>query len=101
MSNQEVSRSEDVKYGRTTVGTSAVPISIRFTGDETEKLRRGFLVKAAPDNSATIFLGGPTVTAEDGMPLLPGESLSIPADKPWLIYAISTDSDQALAWIGD
>jgi hypothetical protein len=74
VSNQEVSRSEDVKYGRTTVGTSAVPISIRFTGDETEKLRRGFLVKAAPDNSATIFLGGPTVTAEDGMPLLPGHS---------------------------
>jgi hypothetical protein len=101
MSFQEVSRSEDVKYGRVTVGLTAVPLSIPITTDQTGRLCRGCLVKAASTNTQPIFVGGPTVSSIDGFPVEPGAALVLPIDRPDRIFVISTDDGQTSAWIGD
>jgi len=89
------------KHGQTTVGVAIVQVielaNVTFT--------KGILLRAAGDNDPTpntnvIWVGGPAVTANDGMPLAPGETLSLPLENGSRLYAISTAADQKLAWIG-
>jgi hypothetical protein len=56
-------------------------------------------------NTAPIWLGNAKVTANmeietGGFPLVPGSSIFIPAEFLKELYAISTQADQNLAWLG-
>ena len=97
---KEVSRTEDLRYGRRTVGTSATTLAERITTDSTGKTFRGVLIKCDANNTSPVYVGGVTVSAADGFPIQPGEFLELPVDDPSLIYVISDDSDQLIAWIG-
>lgn len=56
--------------------------------------QRGVLVKAGKNNTGDIWLGGAGVTADaadgtSGVPITPGESLTVPVNDPTAIYAIA------------
>jgi hypothetical protein len=97
---KEVSRSEDLIYGVTQVGTEAVQVCGPVSSDATGKLQRGLLIYADSGNSATVYVGGPTVSTATGMPIKPDRFLEMPIDDPSKIYLISSDTDQSVRWIG-
>jgi hypothetical protein len=101
---KETSPAGDLKYGNTTVGTSAVQVS-----PNSVELVRGLLLRSpgAADsvpNTDIIYIGLASVTADSsatgGMPLVPGGILELPVDDPSLIYAISGTPGQNLNWLG-
>ena len=63
----------------------------------------GVTVKAAADNSGTIYIGNSDVTAgstaaTDGFPLEPGESITLPVSNSNLLYAIGSANNQKVFW---
>lgn len=88
------------RHGQKIVGVTLVQIiEIRFT------FAKGILLRAAGDNDPVpntnvIWIGGPAVTPDDGMPLAPGETMTIPLEDGTRLYAISTAADQKIAWLG-
>ena len=63
----------------------------------------GVLVKAYTGNSAAVYVGGSTVTADTtaatgGYPLAAGESVGVPCRNATEIYIVGTGTD-GVAWI--
>jgi len=63
----------------------------------------GVTVKAAVDNTDTVYIGNSDVTAgttaaTDGFPLEPGESITLPVNNPNLLYAIGAAANQKVFW---
>lgn len=59
----------------------------------------------ANPNTATIWLGGEGVTANQGIetggfPLVPGSALFLPAEFANSLYVISASASQILTWLG-
>lgn len=95
----------DVAHSWVEVGATRVKISaIGYP------LLKGILIHAPGStypgggNDATIWIGGPGVTADaevtGGIPLAPGTSLFLAVTSADKLWAVSTDADQLLAWIG-
>lgn len=88
------------QYGQTDVGLAAAKIiegKVRFA--------KGVLLRSPGSNDPTpntdiIWVGRANVTTSTGMPLAPGESLTLPVDNGDDLYAISTTASQRLAWLG-
>lgn len=64
---------------------------------------QGVIVKAHKENSATIYVGASTVTADytaatGGYPLEPGESVGVPTQDASTVYVRGATGD-AVAWI--
>jgi hypothetical protein len=95
---RETSPTHYVFHGRTIVGTEAIPICPKFPTN------RNVLLRAKPTNTAVIYIGLVNVAADDsesvGFPMEPGFNLTVPIDDPSQVYAISSDVDQILYWIG-
>lgn len=95
----------DLFTGHTVVGVSRV----RVVTADFEGMLKGILIRAPGSgdptpNTASIWVGGNGVTADSstnsgGMPLPPGESLFIPAERLNKLFVISTAADQDLAWM--
>ena len=88
------------RNGQKTVGINAVKIT-----ETNHEFVKGILLRAAGDNDPTpntnvIWIGGPYVTSSDGMPLAPGETMTLPLETAENLYAISTAASQNLAWWG-
>lgn len=94
---QETSPANDLKHGHIPVGTETVRLCHSFI------TRRGVLLRADSENTANVYVGnGPNIDTggeNGGMPLPPGTSLFIPIDDPSVLYVVSTDTDQDLAWM--
>jgi hypothetical protein len=77
----------------TTVGVTAIPIPASPLAG-----RATMLVQASPTNTANIYLGASTVTADTaatgGIMLLPGQSIPISLAAAVILYAISTVAGQ-------
>lgn len=63
----------------------------------------GVTVKAAVDNTDTVYIGNSDVTAgttaaTDGFPLEPGESITLPVNNSNLLYAIGAAANQKVFW---
>lgn len=76
----------------------------RLTEPSPALVTRGVVVRASRLNSGTIFLGGRSVTdfggAAPGMPVEPGESITIPVRDPASLWLVSDSLiDQQVAWI--
>lgn len=89
-----------IQYGQIVVGVTAVRIV-----DTDKTFTRGILLRAAGvndpiPNTNVIWVGGSTVTPSDGMPIAPGEALTVPLAQGQNLYAVSTLADQKLAWLG-
>jgi len=61
------------------------------------------LIKASPNNSADVYIGNSTVTADgtdatDGLPLSAGEAVTIRGVDPSNVYARSTVAGQKVYW---
>ena len=89
-----------IYYGQVTVGVAAVRVV-----DTDKSFTRGILLRAAGandpvPNTDVIWIGNSTVTPSAGMPIAPGESLTVPLAQGSNLYAISTSADQNLAWLG-
>lgn len=87
-------------YGQKLVGAGVVQIM-----SIDPKFVKGIVLRAAGDNdpvpnTAPIWVGGPTVATNTGMPLAPGETLSLPLERGGDLYAISTTANQSIAWLG-
>ncbi len=107
MEVKETSPAGDLRYGHTTVGTIAKPVT-----PNSVKLVRGVLLRAPGPNDLTpnmdvIYVGLKSVTCTgdvgsqtDGLPIIPGGAVELPIDDPSLIYAISNTPSQDLAWMG-
>jgi hypothetical protein len=87
------------------IGVTAVKINdIGFRFIKGILLRAPGTVDPTP-NTATIWIGSPSVTADmavetGGFPLPPGASIFIPTEFLNGLHAISTQADQNLAWLG-
>ncbi len=104
---KETSPAQDLKYGHTTVGPTALPVT-----PNSVQLVRGILLRAPGPNDLVpnidvIYVGLKSVTcsgsvgsATDGLPILPGGAVELPVDDPSKIYAISNTAGQDLAWMG-
>lgn len=87
--------------GQITVGVTAVQIPATELAHDNQ---RGILIKAygANDtvlNTVPVFIGNAQVTVDDGFPLAPGESVTIPITGDDAIYAVASVSSQKIAWI--
>jgi hypothetical protein len=92
-------------HGHKSVGTS--PTKIIVPG---YKFIKGIVLRAPGDNdpvsnNAPIWIGRADVTANSneaagGMPIAPGESLTLPLESGKDLYAISNTANQDIAWIG-
>jgi hypothetical protein len=88
------------KHGQQNVGTEMVRIiEVNFTFLKYLLLRTPGANDPVP-NTNMIWIGGPGVTPNDGMPIAPGETLKLPLENGKRLYAVSTAADQKLAWIG-
>lgn len=90
----------DFRHGQTLVGASAVQIA-----NYPATLVQGVVLRAAgasdpTPNTDTIWVGKATVGTGNGMPISPGETMSIPVEDMSQLYAISTSANQSLAWWG-
>lgn len=74
----------------TAVRLAATPIA---TGTEA---KQGIILQADSGNSGTIYVGGPTVTAANGIQLPAGASTTVPVGDPYFIFAIASASSQTL-----
>lgn len=87
-------------YGQTTVGAAAVQV---ITVARRDKYVKGILLRAVGDNdpvpnTAPIWVGDANVTANSGMAIAPGETMSLPLESGEKLYAISNTANQVLAW---
>jgi len=87
-------------YGQELVGALAVQIiGIGY------KFMKGVILRAAGDNDpvsnvAPVWIGDADVTVNTGIPLAPGETLTLPIENCDELYAISTSANQSIAWMG-
>lgn len=63
----------------------------------------GVTVKSDPTNTDTVWIGNSDVTAgttaaTDGIPLEPGESITLPVNNPNLLYAIGSSANNKVYW---
>ena len=84
---------------KSSIGTSAVQIS-----STSVVASSGVTLRSALANSATIYIGPSTVTANtaaatNGIPLNPGESINMPLNNLNLLYAIATATGQEIFWM--
>lgn len=84
---------------KSSIGTSAVQIS-----STSVVASSGITIRSALANSATIYIGPSGVTANtaaatDGIPLNPGESISMPLNNLNLLYVIATATGQEIFWM--
>jgi len=94
-----------LKHGHAVVGATAAKLTLLDF-----PCMKGVLLRApgADDpvpNTAPIWIGSSAVTADSdpgtgGIPILPGESFSLPIDNPTDAWVVSTAADQDLAWLG-
>lgn len=59
----------------------------------TKVLKAGLILKADKDNTDDVWIGGPAVAVDDGLPLEPGESFPFSIENANLMYYIGTASD--------
>jgi len=88
------------RFGYKLVGVAPVQII-----DDGHRFVKGILLRAAGDNDpvsnvAPIWIGDSTVNITVGMPLAPGETLTLPLENCDDLYAVSSVADQNIAWMG-
>lgn len=91
---------QQFQHGQKLISTSAVRII-----DIDSRFVKGILLRSAGDNDPTpnvdtIWIGRSNVTANDGMPISPGETMTVPLESGANLYAISTSANQSIAWLG-
>lgn len=78
----------------------AVPsVTAEAVGDATSpEPVTGFIVKAPAANAAGsyVYIGGPSVTTADGLPLEPGESIFLPVHRCAGLYCLGSEADLEL-----
>lgn len=88
-------------YGRKSeIGTIAVPLT-----DRRGRFRRGLLIKAGALNTAPVYVGNSTVTADsndetDGFELSAKESILAEVEDPRDVFVISKGTGQKVFWVG-
>ncbi len=87
--------------GQVAVGVSAVKIPVAALANNNQ---RGILIKAygASDtaaNTVPVFIGNAQITVDDGFPLGPGESVTVPVTGEDAVYVVASASSQKIAWI--
>jgi hypothetical protein len=87
----------NLRHGSVLVGFVPIPLA------EESRLYSGLRLVASLDNTGPIFISPRDVVATDGQlqgyPLRPGDSLELQIDSPRL-FAVATDYQQTLDWIG-
>jgi hypothetical protein len=91
---------KEYRVGQLTVGATAVKIPMAVLSDNNQ---RGVLIKAygANDtalNTVPVFVGNAQVTVDDGFPLGPGESATLPVTGEDELYAVASAASQKIAW---
>lgn len=94
----------ELQHGHATAGTIRSRLTeLDFT------VYKGVLVRCPGGSDPTpntdpIWIGGAGVTADSGatggIPILPGDAIFIPIDKPNFLWVVSTAADQDIAWMG-
>jgi len=88
----------DMKYGRVTVGAEAVQLA------NPTKLYCNIVVFADRENTSRVFFGNRDALQSagplGGIPIHPGENVSLPVNDPGLLYLIAEDVDQIVYWFG-
>lgn len=76
------------------VGTTAVQLTNQANA------MKGIKIKALPGNSGVIYVGfNSGVTTSNGYPLQAGSEVTINMEDPSVIYVISGDTSQGVAWL--
>ncbi len=94
---------ENLHHGHTAVGTTAVVLT-----NLDLPIYKGILLRCPGEsddtpNTATVYVGGPGVTADasatGGMPILPGTAIFLPVSEVSLVYLVSQGAAQDVAWM--
>lgn len=95
----------ELHHGHVMAGVTRAKLTeLGFTGYKGVLIRCPGVSDPGEGNDATVWVGGPGVTANSdtgtgGMPVNPGASLFVPLDQPNLIWVISTQASQDVAWM--
>jgi hypothetical protein len=103
--NIEKETINELHHGCTVVGASRIRLSDLEFG-----ALKGILVRcpgtADPGggNAVPIWIGGSGVTADQnpgtgGIPVLPGSAMFVPLDQTNLVWVVSTQANQTIAWM--
>ncbi len=104
---KETSEVSGLQHGHTVAGYGSSPAGVKIC--ERFPIFRGLLLfcpgtEDDVPNTATVFVGGPSVTPDygpkGGIPLVPGRSLVVPIDDPSQLYIVSDAPGQDVAWMG-
>jgi hypothetical protein len=77
---------------QTTIGLIAVQLSSNI-------ITRAIVVKAANNNSGTVYIGDSTVTTVTGFELGAGESLKLEVSNSDLVWCIADAINQVVTWV--
>jgi len=69
-------------------------ILVRCPGSNAEQV-----VAGQPVNTHPVWIGGDSVTPENGIAIPPGNAIHVPIDDPSKLWIISTGVSQRVAWI--
>jgi hypothetical protein len=92
---------KEYRVGQLVVGATAVKIPVSLLSNHNQ---RGLLIKAfgANDtalNTVPVFVGNAQVTVDDGFPLAPGESVTLPVTGEDAIYVVASAPAQKIGWV--
>lgn len=97
--DKESAPANTLQHGHAIVGLEPAPL-VRHSVSNL----KGILVRCPGNsdpipNTSPIWIGGSGLTVQNGMPVLPGESMFVPIDDARLLYAVSMEAAQDLAWM--
>lgn len=95
----------EFKHGHQVVGTTRIQLTpLEFM------VNKGVLLRAPGTNDPSpnddpVWVGGSGVTADNdegtgGMPIMPGDAIFIPVERPMLLWVVTNNTDQDIAWFG-
>lgn len=92
-------------HGHQTAGTTRTRLTdLGFTVNKGVLLRCPGTNDPVP-NDDPVWVGGAGVTADStqgtgGVPIMPGDAMFIPVEQPMLLWVVTNNSDQDIAWLG-
>lgn len=90
--------SSSLEYGRTEMDEGD-PAALNGGSTLNPDEGKTTLVQALPGNDAAVYVGGSSVTENDGYPLSPGMVLAVGVSNVGNIYVTGQNPDDAVAWV--
>ncbi len=97
--NKATSPARDLRNGHTFVGLSPIPLTIHTEANRGVLIRCPGRLDPVP-NTGIVYVGRSAASVlAHGLPLAPGESITLPVDDPSSLFIVATAEGQDVAWM--